>query len=71
MIEPQKSSATFRCERDNLLSWLREVLAGSEGVHVDIVVEEDADARSSVQITLHDLPGRLAGLQVRPVAQPR
>ena len=69
MIEPQKSqSSTVRCERDNLLSWLREMLASSEGVDVHIVVEEVADARSSVQITLHDVPAPLAGLQLRRLA---
>jgi len=67
MIEPQRSSSsTVRCERDRLLSWLREVLAGSDGVDVHIVVEDVADARSSVQITLHDVPGPLAGLQIQP-----
>jgi hypothetical protein len=66
MIEPQKTTgSTVRCERDSLLSWLREVLAGSDGVDVDIVVEEVVDARSSVQITLRDVPGPLAGLEVR------
>jgi hypothetical protein len=64
----KETSATVRCERDRLLSWLREVLAGSEGVDVHIVVEEAADARSSVQITLRDVPGPLAGLQLRPLA---
>jgi hypothetical protein len=29
------------------------------------VVEQVADARSSVQITLRDVPGPLAGLQLR------
>jgi hypothetical protein len=69
MSEPQKStSSTVRCERDSLLSWLREVLAGSDGVDVHIVVEERADARSSVQITLRDVRAPLAGLQLRPLA---
>jgi hypothetical protein len=45
--------------------WLREVLATSDGVDVHIVVEDAADARSSVQITLRDVPGPLAGLQIR------
>ena len=69
MIEPEKATRfTMRCERDRLLSWLREVLAGSNGVDVLIVVEEAADARSSVQITLHDVPGPLAGLELRRLA---
>ena len=68
MSEHQKTErSTVRCERDRLLSWLREVLAGSEGVDVHIVVEEVAD-RSSVQITLRDVPGPLAGLELRPLA---
>lgn len=68
MSEDRKtSSSTLRCEHDRLLSWLREVLAGSDGVDVHIVVEDDAD-RSSVQITLRDVPGPLAGLQLRPQA---
>ena len=62
---PTSSSATVRCERDRLLMWLREVLATSDGVDVHIVVEDAADARSSVQITLRDVPGPLAGLQIR------
>ena len=65
---PRSSSSTVRCERDSLLLWLEEVLAASEGVDVDIVVEEAADARSSVQITLRDVRGPLAGLQLRRLA---
>jgi hypothetical protein len=61
-------SSTVRCERDRLLSWLREVLDGSDGVDVHIVVEQAADARSSVQITLRDVPGALAGLELRRLA---
>jgi hypothetical protein len=69
MSEPRKStSSTVRCERDNLLSWLREVLAAAEGVDVHIVVEERADERSSVQITLRDVRAPLAGLRLRPLA---
>lgn len=69
MSEPEKvTSSTVRCERDRLLYWLREVLAGSDGVDVLIVVEEAADARSSVQITLHDVPGPLASLELRRLA---
>jgi hypothetical protein len=69
MSESQKStSSTVRCEWDSLLSWLREVLAGADGVDVHIVVEERADARSSVQIMLRDVPGPLAGLEIRRTA---
>jgi hypothetical protein len=65
---PRSSSSTVRCERDSLLLWLEEVLAASDGVDVHIVVEEAAEARSSVQITLRDIRGPLAGLQLRPLA---
>ena len=69
MNDSKKStSSTVRCERDSLLSWLREVLAGSDGVDVHIVVEERPGARSSVQITLRDVHAPLAGLQVRRLA---
>jgi hypothetical protein len=62
---PSSTSSTVRCERDRLLMWIREMLAAADGVDVHIVVEQVADARSSVQITLRDVPGPLAGLQLR------
>jgi hypothetical protein len=62
------TTSTVRCERDCLLMWLREMLATAEGIDVHIVVEDVADARSSVQITLRDVPGPLAGLQLRQLA---
>ena len=65
---PRSSNSTVRCERDSLLLWLEEVLAASDGVDVDIVVEEAGDACSSVQITLRDVRGPLAGLQLRRLA---
>jgi hypothetical protein len=69
MTESRKPKPTpVRCERDSLLSWLREVLAGADGVDVYIVVEEAAGKRSSVQIILHDVPTPLAGLEVRHLA---
>jgi hypothetical protein len=69
MLERQKTqTSAISCERDRLLSWLREVLAGSDDIGVQIVVEEAADARSSVHITLRDVPGPLAGLEVRRLA---
>jgi len=37
----------------------------AEAADVDIVVVDSMDSRSSVQITLHDLPGPLGGFQVR------
>ena len=69
MSEPRKpATSTVQCERDRLLSWLGEVLAGADGVNVYIVVEESPGARSSVQIILHDVPTPLAGLPVRHLA---
>ena len=65
---PRSTTSTVRCERDSLLMWLREMLAASEDVDVHIVVEEADDARSLVQITLVDVPGPLAGLQLRELA---
>ena len=65
---PKSSDATVRCERDSLLSWLEELLAASDGVNVQIVVEEEAGARSSVQITLRDVRAPLARLQLRRLA---
>ena len=53
-------------ERYQLLAWLGEVLSAAEFVDVDVVVEGEPDSRSSVQITLHGLPGLLGGLEVRP-----
>jgi hypothetical protein len=66
MSESERTTRSMQCERDRLLVWLRDVL--TEGVKVRIVVEEAAGARSSVQITLHDVPGPLAGLDLRPLA---
>jgi hypothetical protein len=56
---------TRPCETSKLLEWLGEVLKQADGVDVDVVVTDDVGSRSSVQITLHDVPGPLAGLQVR------
>ena len=68
MSDPEKTpSSTMRCERDHLLAWLREVLSASDGIDVQIVVEEAADARSSVQITLHDIPRALDSIELRRV----
>jgi hypothetical protein len=53
-------------ERYQLLAWLGEVLSAAEVVDVDVVVEGEPDSGSSVQITLHGLPGLLGGLEVRP-----
>lgn len=60
-----RTRTTVRCEHDRLLEWLRELLRGSDGVNVDIVLEETSDARTSVRITVHDVPGPLAGLDLR------
>jgi len=66
---PKSTSSTVRCERESLLTWLGEVLAASDGVDVQIVVEQDAEARSSVQITLRgEVSTPLAGLQLRRLA---
>ena len=65
---PRSTPSTIRCERDSLLSWLREMLSASDDVDVHIVVEDAADARSSVHITLVDVPGPLARLQFRQLA---
>lgn len=56
--------ARTRFETDRLLSWLSEVLKGSEAVDVDIVVVDEPHSGSSLQIIVSDLPGPLAGLQV-------
>ena len=54
-------------EADKLLQWLEEVLTTADsGVDVDVVVVGRPDSRSSVQITLHDVPAPLGGLEVRP-----
>jgi hypothetical protein len=52
-------------ETRKLLEWLGEVLRTADGVDVDVVIVGRADSRSSVQITLHDVPGPLGGLEVR------
>lgn len=54
------------CEASQLLAWLREVLKHAKAVDVDVVVVDTTESRSSVQITLHDVPGPLGGLQVGP-----
>ncbi len=51
-------------EMDKLLTWLGEVLKGADAVDVDVVVLDKTDSRSSVHITLHDVPGPLGGFQV-------
>lgn len=53
-------------ETDKLLVWLRDILKRAEAVDVDIVVVDRIDSRSSVQITLRDVPGPLGGFQVSP-----
>ena len=51
-------------ETNKLLMWLEEVLKRATAVDVDVVVVDTTDSRSSVQITLHDVPGPLGGFQV-------
>ncbi len=53
-----------RCETDRLLEWLGEVVRSSENVDVDIVVVDKPRANSSLQLTIHDVPGPLAGLRM-------
>ena len=53
-------------ETGRLLAWLEQVLGVAEAVDVDVIVDGHPDSRSSVQITLHGLPGPLGGLEVRP-----
>ena len=58
--------ARTRFDTDRLLLWLGEVLKGSKSVDVDIVVVDEPHAGSSLQIIVSgDLPGPLAGLQIR------
>lgn len=55
-----------RVETGRLLAWLSAVLKKCEAASVEIVVVDGPDRGSSVQITVRDVPGPLAGLQVRP-----
>ena len=54
------------CEAGRLLAWLSDVLREADGVDVAVVVTDDGSSRSSVHITLHDVPGPLAGFGLRP-----
>lgn len=54
------------CDAGKLLAWLGEVLRRAETIDVDVVVVDTTESRSSVQITLHDVPGPLGGLEVDP-----
>jgi hypothetical protein len=56
------------CQTDNLLAWLSEVLREANGVDVDVIVIDGENSVSSVQITLHHVPGPLAGLPIQPRA---
>lgn len=53
-------------ETGRLLQWLGEVLRTADGVDVDVVVVNQPDSRSSVQITLRGIPDPLGGLEIRP-----
>lgn len=59
-----------RLETGRLLSWLDTVLTAvlrrCDAVTVELVITDGPGRSSSVQITLRDVPGPLAGLQVRP-----
>jgi hypothetical protein len=52
-------------ETDKLLVWLKDILDQADAADVDIVVVDSTDSRSSVQITLRDVPGPLGGFEVR------
>lgn len=52
-------------ETGPFLEWLEQVLTAADAVDVDVIVSGQPDARSSVQITLHGVPGALGGLAVR------
>lgn len=54
-----------RVEAGRLLAWLGAVLKKCEAVSVDIVIVDEPNRSSSVQITLRDVPGPLAGVEVR------
>ncbi len=54
------------CEPGRLLAWLSDVLKEADGVDVAVVVTDDGSSRSSVHITVHDVPGPLAGFGLRP-----
>jgi hypothetical protein len=55
-----------RCDTQRFLNWLGGVLQEAKLVEVDVVVDAENQVRSSVRITLHDLPGQLAGFELRP-----
>jgi hypothetical protein len=50
------------CEASKLLAWLQDILKGADAVDVDIFVVDSSGTRSTVHITLHDVPGPLGGL---------
>ena len=52
-------------ETGRLLQWLDQVLRTADGVDVDVVVVDQPDSRSSVQITLRGIPDPLGGFEVR------
>jgi hypothetical protein len=56
------------CDAGKLLAWLGEVLKGAGVIDVDVVVVDESESRSSVQITLHDVPGPLVDVDLRPPA---
>ena len=53
------------CEKEQFLSWLGGLLRGAGDVRVDVEVVEESGAASSVYIILRDVPGSLAGLEIR------
>ena len=57
--------ADVTCEKEQFLSWLGGLLRDAGDIRVDVEVVAEAGANSSVYITLRDVPGSLAGLEVR------
>lgn len=55
-----------RVETSALLAWLSAMLKKCEGASVELVIVDGPGRGSSVQITVRDVPGPLAGLQVQP-----
>lgn len=53
-----------RLEASKLLEWLAEVFKNHDGIDVDVLVEASGH-RSSLQIIVRDVPGPIAGLEVR------
>lgn len=53
-------------EAGKLLAWLGGLVNTCDAVSVEILIGEEPDHSSSVQITLRGVPGPMAGLSIRP-----